>query len=765
MGPYPNIDDILSARGGRLEPESVDGAAGAHLQELLNCFRGSLEPMLVPDPISPITRTTPPSRVWRFELVARWDVNAVATLCQQLDKTTSKPHFRPVVLFHAGVPFLLFEVYNALLARQSILPELSAESELTDQSIFAGFHGDYSAISRKKWPQTTDWSHYLENKPRGSQRRMLATQTYLVAIYFLFFHEWGHIELGHLRWEGKKSGNFSRAEFGISATNNNHLNSSTSQALECHADEFALRRTLSSHLDSKKQRLLTRTLGGAAAGAPERFRIFLFSVGVFLLVLDIQNKRWWDKMFGGRSETTHPNPLVRIERLFAVAIQMARSARGEAAMQEAISAVRGDLLLAASVLGADTKILVKQIRGSSAVLLDLEKVLKDLSPELRQCQDEISEEFFVRGTITSSKYKDPEPLDPYIVGNQSLEFYVDGETIEIPFLHDFDPIEQFISNSIGWEKVGYLDNALVYATLGVGLYPNDESARTRLERVKEKLGVHLAKFNQLVQKYGLQSHLADKLQKELGTSEERRDASKMIVEYGALAAFRPKQPLFRLQLGICKTRLRDYAGAVEDYEAVNLSADLERGYRLTALSGLGACLTELGRFDQAVQRYHESLEINPNEVGTLRNMATCLAKAGRVAEGIQFIEKALSLKADDADLWFESAKLFKTKGDAVEVRRRVEKGVELDPRNMLLRIARAQLFRESRQFALEAEELSTAIDLGADVEKHRFLRGVALTNVGQIASAIAEFAAVEGMAGEYAPYATKQIAKLRVGKV
>ena len=115
------VEDTLSKKGGRLDPKAIHGTAGQLLEQSTEIFRAYLRPLIALDPTSPVTRTTPPSRVSQFEFVTKWDVNAWAVLAEE----------RPLVLFHAGIPFALFELFHSLLAQRTVLPDLGIDGNST----------------------------------------------------------------------------------------------------------------------------------------------------------------------------------------------------------------------------------------------------------------------------------------------------------------------------------------------------------------------------------------------------------------------------------------------------------------------------------------------------------------------------------------------------------------------------------------------------------------------------------------------------------
>ena len=76
----------------------------------------------------------------------------------------------------------------------------------------------------------------IDQLPQCSERRRLAERLARMAIDFILFHEVGHILYGHTDLVGEFSGSKRIREFGTSAG----MSTQTSQAIELHADSFAI---------------------------------------------------------------------------------------------------------------------------------------------------------------------------------------------------------------------------------------------------------------------------------------------------------------------------------------------------------------------------------------------------------------------------------------------------------------------------------------------------------------------------------------------
>ena len=228
---------------------------------------------------------------------------------------------------------------------------------------------------------------------------------------------------------------------------------------------------------------------------------------------------------------------------------------------------------------------------------------------------------FDRQPVGAAEFqKRAEPEDPYHLTQQAVKFFLDGEEVEIPFLHANAPVEAFLENSCKWEKVGYLDNALMYALLAQKNQPNAVSANARLEELRAKLGSSYSVVEELLSKHGLSSDVADTFAKELEKAKTESSLHDAPANNEALVAMRPREGVYRLRLADSRYANRDFTTAALDYREAS-SLDLPTGAHVHTLVGIGNSYVEEGRTDDAVASFQSALDEAPNSVYALVNLA------------------------------------------------------------------------------------------------------------------------------------------------
>jgi tetratricopeptide (TPR) repeat protein len=780
-----SIKDTLAENGGRLDPAAVDGAAGEHLQNAVGIFRGHLEAILVPDPVSPITRTTPPSRVSQFEFVSKWDVNAWAILAEE----------RPLILFHAGIPFALFELFNALLARDDVLPRI-LEGNGRGAMPFVSPRRDYEAVALGRWPSVVPlsgagrnrleesgyrvaegagrhvtWSHYLPSVPGSDVREMAARQLYLTAVHFLFCHELGHIDLGHLEYVGRRNKNksFSLSEVLSSGAGPGAamaFGDITSQALEVDADRYALATTLTPYLrrkGAKRKTYMEPRFGDTEPGSAASYHMLLFSLGALMLFLEYQRKkhRSWLSRFIDAEPATHPNIYIRIRSILTTAEFIAqKSSDSPESMQQACREVIADLQAAATLLGLDPDPLSES--NAAALLAALLNVPLDrLKTELDECRAAVAERYYLNGQeVSATDFRaQADPKDLYMLSRQSVIFDPKGENIEIPFLHESDPVEIFLENSAKWEKVGLMDNALVYAILARTRAPDSEEARDRIRELRQKLAPHIELLVELIRQHGLASHLADKLADRLDAKGSERPAVGLLEELHALLALRPREARPWLRLANYMFRHKNYDGAGASFEKASTLA-IGSEEHLCALVGVGNSYAELGRTDDAIAKFRLALDEEPGYAPASLNLGICLVRAGRHAEAVPIFEGLIESNPTNAEAWFLSAAAHRGLRDHSQVRSRTEKAVELGSGVARYRLALAQVHLESQEYRRAAEELTAALSLGADRADVLYTRAITFLKAGERQAARDDFAALAGMSSRYSEVAARALEEL-----
>jgi tetratricopeptide (TPR) repeat protein len=110
-------------------------------------------------------------------------------------------------------------------------------------------------------------------------------------------------------------------------------------------------------------------------------------------------------------------------------------------------------------------------------------------------------------------------------------------------------------------------------------------------------------------------------------------------------ALEPARTEARQGLGNALALRGDYAAAAEEYRK-----DLRSGRNSLTLANLGACLSALGRKEDAVDAYRESLAREPENAETRYGLAIVLADLGRKAEAMEELRQAMSLAPQNGEI-------------------------------------------------------------------------------------------------------------------
>ncbi len=122
---------------------------------------------------------------------------------------------------------------------------------------------------------------------------------------------------------------------------------------------------------------------------------------------------------------------------------------------------------------------------------------------------------------------------------------------------------------------------------------------------------------------------------------------------------------------------RDFAGELQDAET-GLSLDPKNPGMY--LRRIGAALTGMRRFREAVEAYTRSIDLNPADEGTIYNRAICYREMGQYSSALEDLKRALELDPDWAWAFHQRGLVHEQMGDLDAALSDFEKALHFDPR-------------------------------------------------------------------------------------
>ncbi len=98
-----------------------------------------------------------------------------------------------------------------------------------------------------------------------------------------------------------------------------------------------------------------------------------------------------------------------------------------------------------------------------------------------------------------------------------------------------------------------------------------------------------------------------------------------------------------------------------------------------ALNDLGVALADKGQFDEAIEYYHKSLQIDPNLFAVQNNLGHALAAEGRFDEAIEYYRQALQISPNFSDALNNLGNALATRGRFDEAIDNYRKAVQVNP--------------------------------------------------------------------------------------
>lgn len=133
------------------------------------------------------------------------------------------------------------------------------------------------------------------------------------------------------------------------------------------------------------------------------------------------------------------------------------------------------------------------------------------------------------------------------------------------------------------------------------------------------------------------------------------------------------------------------AGRYDEAARAYQEAMLAGGPRPEICFNLGNTLFALDRKAEAVQRFAQATELDPDYVEAWNNMGNTLSELGRVDEAVRAYERALAIEPHYADAHYNLAETLAARGDLVAARRHWHAYLAHDPNSTWAREVRERL--------------------------------------------------------------------------
>jgi predicted negative regulator of RcsB-dependent stress response len=114
---------------------------------------------------------------------------------------------------------------------------------------------------------------------------------------------------------------------------------------------------------------------------------------------------------------------------------------------------------------------------------------------------------------------------------------------------------------------------------------------------------------------------------------------------------------------------------------------------------LGSVLVQVGQYDQAANRFQRVLDTSPEHVGAIEGLALVAVNQKRYPEARSHLEHLLRLRPDAAEHWLHFGDVEHLLGNVVDARAAWEKALQLEPTDETIRAGaqeRLRLFGQSR---------------------------------------------------------------------
>jgi tetratricopeptide (TPR) repeat protein/4-amino-4-deoxy-L-arabinose transferase-like glycosyltransferase len=219
------------------------------------------------------------------------------------------------------------------------------------------------------------------------------------------------------------------------------------------------------------------------------------------------------------------------------------------------------------------------------------------------------------------------------------------------------------------------------------------------------------------------------------TIQRNRDYISDIAIWDDTVAKCPQNPRAHQNLGFALSQIGKFQEAIEQYEqALRIKPDYAEAHR-----NLGIALSQIGKFQEAIGQYEQALRINPDFAKAHNNLGVALSRIGKTQEAIGQYEQALRIEPDFAEAHHNLGIAFVQMGKIEEAIAHDEQALRINPdlpdAHVNLGMALAKLGKPDDAIRHYQEALRLRPD---DAEAHYSLGNVLLQE-GKVSDAIGHY--------------------------
>jgi Tfp pilus assembly protein PilF len=179
-----------------------------------------------------------------------------------------------------------------------------------------------------------------------------------------------------------------------------------------------------------------------------------------------------------------------------------------------------------------------------------------------------------------------------------------------------------------------------------------------------------------------------------------------------------------------------------------------------AHNNLGKCLTDAGKFDEAIARIEQALRIKPDHAPAHNNLGLALQKTGRLRDAISHYEQALRLEPGHVEALSNLGVALAGMGAEREAVEHYERALQLRPDSALLRYNYGNALFRAGRIDQAIRQYEQAVRINPDFVQAHYNWAIALEQAGQPKEAIAHYEQALRLKPDFAE-AQQALARLR----